>query len=523
MYVHLLARTMSTNQKRTNILLTVQQRLDILQQLENGVPIMQLANDYGVHLQTIRRIRAKGDQLQQGAMCLGFENRKRIRKPKLDELDNRLYTWFLEQSVNGTDGRITDMILKKKANELNAKFGGPSTFSASNGWIWRFKKRHGIQLVKSYDVPSNNNIESDEELVEDFLQRVKDEDIDSSHIYKMDETNLLWKALPDRMLIRSIEKRIYESKTKEDRVTVGLCANASGTHKLPPLFVHRYEKPKALKHVRQHELPVVYKAQRQALMDHNVFADWLENHFKPAVRTYQMENGSRGRTLLLMNNCNTRILTSNKLNHDDNFDIVYLPRNTSVAFESRDQGVITKLKRSFRRRMLEKVLDYPRGVIEFYMDYDIKDCVDLLKEAWDDVLPFDIRLSCKRFLGRNVIEKEGIKQEPEEDHVSGIPNVTRIAETVGTIIQQTVSDDEIQEWLSICEQIENEGRHIENETIKDDAMMVSKPLLDEEESERTFTNLLLWAESESPCVRLQVSTLKIYYEQVYLKKLKKLS
>lgn len=47
-------------------------------------------------------------------------------------------------------------------------------------------------------------------------------------------------------------------------------------------------------------------------------------------------------------------------------------------------------------------------------------------------------------------------------------------------------------------------------------------LLEEEESERTFTNLLLWSENESPYVRLQVSTLKIYYEQVYVKKLKRL-
>ena len=117
----------------------------------------------------------------------------------------------------------------------------------------------------------------------------------------------MWKSLPQRILARAGRKRGFVNKVKNYRVTVGLCANATATHKLPPFFVCRYERPRALKHCWD-TLPVIFKNQEMARVDWNVFAEWLEINFKPAVRRKQQETRSYGKVLLLLDSCAAHVL-----------------------------------------------------------------------------------------------------------------------------------------------------------------------------------------------------------------------
>lgn len=129
--------------------LSVKQKIEIFKTLESGASVKSLSTMYKVSSTTIRRIRREGRVLEnfgnQGSHMLKRRNR---RKPTYEDIDNRLYEWFLERGALGD--RLTDLLLQKKAREICIDFGAPSSFTASRGWLTKFKERHNIRLIRTY-------------------------------------------------------------------------------------------------------------------------------------------------------------------------------------------------------------------------------------------------------------------------------------------------------------------------------------------------------------------------------------
>ncbi|KAK2162986.1 hypothetical protein LSH36_88g06005 [Paralvinella palmiformis] len=78
----------------------------------------------------------------------------RIMPPKCVELDSALYSWYVEAQKKY--GSLTNDILITKAKELGKKLN-ITDLSYSNGWLYGFKKRHGI-LNASTQSPSTNSL-----------------------------------------------------------------------------------------------------------------------------------------------------------------------------------------------------------------------------------------------------------------------------------------------------------------------------------------------------------------------------
>lgn len=100
----------------------------------------------------------------------------------------------------------------------------------------------------------------------------------------MDESGLYWRLLPRRTYILGDENRrmLRGSKNMQskDRVTVMLCVNASGTHKLPPTFVGKAENPRCF---RSANVTAPYFSQKSAWCDERVFRQWWQCVFKPHI------------------------------------------------------------------------------------------------------------------------------------------------------------------------------------------------------------------------------------------------
>ncbi|KFD62139.1 hypothetical protein M514_25741 [Trichuris suis] len=112
--------------------------------------------------------------------------------------------------------------------------------------------------------------------------------------YPDHETGLNWKTLPTKSLITSWEECAPGCKRRKGRVTL-LCANSSGTHRLPLFLVGKSKNPRSFKNVK---LPVRYSHQKQAWMNLHVFKEW----FKGTVKRYQSSVGKTGKVLLLIDN-----------------------------------------------------------------------------------------------------------------------------------------------------------------------------------------------------------------------------
>ncbi|KAJ8952262.1 hypothetical protein NQ318_007423 [Aromia moschata] len=121
-----------------------------------------------------------------------------------------------------------------------------SNFSASNGWLARFKKRHGIRCsnIKGEKLSAN---EDDASAFREGLKAFfENHGYKLDNIYNGDETALFWKHFPIKTFVCRNETQAPGRKASKDRVTI------QGTKK--------------------------------SWMDRNVFIDWYKNVFIPSVK-----------------------------------------------------------------------------------------------------------------------------------------------------------------------------------------------------------------------------------------------
>nr|XP_012152029.1 PREDICTED: jerky protein homolog-like [Megachile rotundata] len=214
--------------KKNATTLTMEDRLKVLNDLKT-FSVSNVARKFNVHKSTICRIKNNAPKdmqfFDQGKVQ---RKRRKIRASAYDTLEQNLMTWFTERRTLGDF--ITNVAFLEKAVELKNNMRLPSTFKVSKGWLAGFKNRHNIRLVRVYGKSAN----VDEDAATKLLEEVN---INTDNVYNMDETGLLWKALPLKTLADIFchrKRNIKGFKSRKERIPIALCANAFETHKLMP-------------------------------------------------------------------------------------------------------------------------------------------------------------------------------------------------------------------------------------------------------------------------------------------------
>lgn len=70
-------------------------------------------------------------------------------------------------------------------------------------------------------------------------------------------------------------------KKPKDHIAHMACANATGSIKLPLVFIHKSLNPRSFKNVNETDLPVQYYAQNNSVMDSSIFKTWFHDKFVP--------------------------------------------------------------------------------------------------------------------------------------------------------------------------------------------------------------------------------------------------
>ncbi|XP_015439681.1 PREDICTED: jerky protein homolog-like [Dufourea novaeangliae] len=475
-------------------MLSLEQRFEIAQHLESGVSTRRLAAEFDIHPTTVRRIRRTADLvtqfLEEGS---GRTKRRNLRKPVHQELDSRLYAWILERKSRRES--VTDTIMTEKAVELNKELGGSVDFKASRGWLWGFKNRHRIRS-HSWNQKIDLNTVAAREFAERFTRQIEEEGVEYENIYNMNETGLVWKALPLKTKVQWDDRLVKVGKPNKDRVTVGFCTNATGSHKHAPLFIHRYVTPRVLKNGK-HKLPVIYKAHEHAAMDRNVFTDWYENHFKPDVMRYQLQHGTCGKVMLVLDNSRgytAEILEQFK--NDERFEMVLLPPNTGHLIQPIDT-LISKTRESYHYKMSNRVTNFSEQSEDFCANYDLRDCINLIAEAWSEISVSDIT-DAWRILVKGV--PDPTKMEKLDDFFQFNQHVTVDSTNSG----EQDSRSEAVEFLSGRPTTESNSRNSK-------VMSFSNAEINEEKISRAFETLMLWSKKESEMIEFNIECLKNYY------------
>lgn len=104
---------------------------------------------------------------------------------------------------------------------------GGKSFNTSEGWFAKFKTRSALHNVKIIGEATSDTAAA-ERYPAEFLEIIRENDHLPEQVFNADETCLFWKRMPSKTFISKDEKSASGFKAAKNRVTLMMCANASG-------------------------------------------------------------------------------------------------------------------------------------------------------------------------------------------------------------------------------------------------------------------------------------------------------
>ena len=291
--------------------------------------------------------------------------KKRKRTSNQPELERLLLEWFGNQ---GPKIPISDDVLRTKAQEIGSLLE-IQNFKFSYGWLNRFKSRHGIKLRRLHGEEKSHDSEGVRQAVQTITEELKDYNLED--IYNIDETALFYKLEPDKTLAT---KNVKGSKRCKDRITLVLCCNSTGSHKLKPIIIGKSTKPRVFGNFRV-DMYCDYFGNANAWMTKDLFAKFLINFDREMIR----ENRN---VALLMDNC-----SSHKIDLElFRVKIIYFPPNTTSLLQPLDNGIIRNLKLHYKKQLLS---GYVRELDNSgtFTRINIKTAIIYVHRAWETIEP----------------------------------------------------------------------------------------------------------------------------------------
>lgn len=196
--------------------------------------------------------------------------RKRQRCGQYEQVERALLMWFKDMRTNAPEATIDGPVLKIKAEEFAQQLDYQN-FQCSNGFIDRFKARHGITFRTVCGESSSVKAASTKEWFETVLPQLL-QSYSPSDIFNADEFALFWRALPLKTYAFKGDK-CSGGKHAKDRISVLIGANMDGSEKLPLLVIGKSKTQRCFKHTKT--LPVRYEANKKSWMTKEIFTRYL--------------------------------------------------------------------------------------------------------------------------------------------------------------------------------------------------------------------------------------------------------
>lgn len=398
-------------QKRTKATLTLTNKASILEKLDKGFSSKRLSLDYGVAASTITYIKQhKAEILEQVCNALHGTKKKTLHKAEFSAMEDKLYAWFLEQRNRNCP--VNGILLKAKAKEIFEKNppNGNASFNASDGWLDNFKKRKGIRLLAVCGEKLSANAAAVNPFILKFQNKVAELGLCKEQIYNADETGLFYRMIPRKIFVSSQEKVAAGLKIAKERISILLCANAAGTHKITPLIIGKAKNPRCMKNFNS---PVEYTNSKNAWMTGFIFRHWFQNSFVKQVREHMIENNLHQKAILLVDNCSSHpadLVAS----EDGQIIIMFFPPNVTSLLQPMDQNPIHVTKLLYRNSLLSTIISKPSEEIAVLLKgITVKDAILLLKSSWDQVTATVLKNAWKKLF----VHMNDEDEYTEEDNV----------------------------------------------------------------------------------------------------------
>lgn len=475
--------------KRKHTFVTMDQKLQVLQRLDKGESVQSICQEFNVGKSTVNDWRRNRKSIE--TFCTQIETEKvlstrcTLKKPNNELVDDALWLWFMQERRRGTP--ISGPILKEKAVILHSKLQDASTFSASEGWLTRWKKRHGVHFIGV----CGEKLSANPSAASDFSKKLSDiiasENLSPEQVYNIDEMGLNFKLLPKKTFATAKETSAPGFKASKERITVALCSNASGSHKLPLFVIGKSAKPRAFKNLNMSSLPVYYRAQKSAWMDSYLFKEWFESEFVPKVKHHLTSLKLPVKALLVLDNAPTHPQELECEGYSD-IKLLFLPPNVTSLTQPMDQGVIESFKRRYRRKLLSEILgkldnEGSTGLIPALKTINMKDVIYMVAKAYDEMPSSTFTKSWRKAWPNCFLLIEKNKEDnpkADESNLQGFEPDDN--ESLLKDLQRLPhSDDLVQQ--DVAEWIAGQDEELQNEILNDDEIVQAVICQEDEEEE----------------------------------------
>ncbi|XP_051783372.1 tigger transposable element-derived protein 1-like isoform X1 [Erpetoichthys calabaricus] len=404
---------------------------EIIEKHDQGVRVVDLAKQYERSTSTICTILKQKKLIKAIMPAKGIKIISKQRTSIHENMEKLLMVWLTEKQLAGvivTEARIcekaraiyADLLQQTPGTSMEEASGEP--FKASRGWFQNFKKRSGIHSVAKHGEAASADIKAVEDYLKTFARIIAAEGYIPQQVFNCDETGLFWKKMPRRTYITAEEKRMPGHKPMKDRLTLALCANASGDCKIKPLLVYHSENPRAFKSnkIQKEKLQVMWRANPRAWVTRQFFVEWVNLVFGPNVKKYLQENNLPLRALLVLDNAPAHPpnLEDDILEEFKFIKVLYLPPNTTPILQPMDQQVISNFKKLFTKHLFHRCFEVTDStnltLREFWKDhYNIVICLRIIDLAWQGVTKRTLTSAWKKLWPEVVSETDFERLEPE--------------------------------------------------------------------------------------------------------------
>ena len=385
---------------------------EIIDKHDRGSKVRDLAKEYGRNTSTICTLLKQKEAIKSRTPFKGSTVLSSKRIGAHEEMEKLLLVWIQEKQLAGDS--ISEAFICEKARTIysdlrkrtqdTAMEDTPSTstgktskeinFQASSGWFKNFKKRSGIHSVVRHGDAASSDAKAAKEFVTHFAELIEAEGYIPQQVWNCDETGLFWKKLPRNTFITKEEKALPGHKPMKDRITLALCANASGYCKVEPLLVYHWENPRAFRthKIIKENLNVMWRSNPKAWMTKKFFTEWVNVEFGPTVKRYLADNNLPQQALLVLDNAPAHPpgLKDDIKPEYQFIDILYLPPNTTPLLQPMDQQVISNFKKLYTKHLFKRCFDVTENtnltLREFWKDhFNMLICLRLIDTAWQGV------------------------------------------------------------------------------------------------------------------------------------------
>ena len=120
------------------------EKLKVIELYEKGTRRGELMTQFDLKRSTLHDILRSKDRIREVVKKVeGGKAKEVFRSRKLhhENLDEAVYKWYVQQRAEGLPVRGLDI---QNAAQRLANHLGIQDFKCSDGWLWRFRRRHGL-------------------------------------------------------------------------------------------------------------------------------------------------------------------------------------------------------------------------------------------------------------------------------------------------------------------------------------------------------------------------------------------